>query len=162
MLFTTDTKNYVGHIEFREAAAFVDANHRHNKAPIGHKFSLGLWINGELRGVAIVGRPVCRHYNKFLEIYRNCVLQGTPNGCSMLYGACLRRIKKMNKQLSKQGIDLIKKVITYTLMSENGASVKASNFILEAENCGGKNWTGQRKYVCQSNELKRRWVYFIS
>ena len=36
-----------------------------------------------------------------------------------------------------------KKVITYILASENGASLKASNFICEGE-AGGTHWTGKR------------------
>jgi len=48
-----------------------------------------------------------------------------------------------------------KKIITYTLMSELGSSLKASNFLLEAENVGKLNWTGKRKH--KSKELKKRW-----
>jgi hypothetical protein len=54
-----------------------------------------------------------------------------------------------------------KKVITYTLESENGASLKASNFVNEGI-AGGKIWTGSRK---RDNgvpkEMKQRWVKVI-
>jgi len=69
----------------------------------------------------------------------------------MLYGACVRAAKALG----------YKKVITYTLISENGASLKASNFINEGE-AGGEIWTGERR---RDNgvpaEKKVRWVYNI-
>jgi hypothetical protein len=52
----------------------------------------------------------------------------------MLYGACVRAAKALG----------YKKVITYTLASETGASLKASNFISEGE-AGGTIWTGERR-----------------
>ena len=55
-----------------------------------------------------------------LKVNRLCT-DGTRNACSMLYGACIRVAKAMG----------YKKVITYTLESENGASLKASNFIYD-------------------------------
>lgn len=41
-----------------DANAFVTEHHRHNKKCQGHKFSIGAVHEGELVGVAIVGRPV--------------------------------------------------------------------------------------------------------
>lgn len=54
------------------------------------------------------------------------------------------------------------KVITYILESENGASLKASNFICEGK-AGGTIWTGSRKRdngVPQ--QLKQRYVFNIA
>lgn len=51
-----------------------------------------------------------------------------------------------------------KKIITYILESENGASLKASNFVCDGT-AGGKIWTGNRRRdngVPQ--EMKTRWV----
>lgn len=42
----------------REANAFVEQNHRHHGATVGHKFSIGLSDGEKIVGVAIVGRPV--------------------------------------------------------------------------------------------------------
>lgn len=148
-----ENEYFIGTIEFSAACDFVNKYHTHNKATVGHIYSLGLWKNSSLIGVAVCGRPTGRHLDngETIEIYRNCVKRGNPNACSMLYGASVRMAKKKN----------FKRVVTFTLMSETGSSVKAANFILEAENVGGKNWTGKRKYVCKSNELKRRWVFHI-
>lgn len=65
----------------REAKDFVSEYHRHNIAPQGHKFSIGLSFAGELIGVCIVGRPVSRHNDdgKTAEILRVCVKDGYKN-----------------------------------------------------------------------------------
>ena len=102
-----------------------------------------------LHGVAICGRPVSRHLDDgtVCEITRVCT-DGTKNACSMLYGACCRIAKNM-------GYD---KAITYTLESENGASLKASNFTSEGV-CGGTHWTGTRNRGQDiPSEMKIRWV----
>lgn len=66
----------------------------------------------------------------------------------MLYGACCRIAKDMG----------YRKVITYTLVSEDGASLKASNFICEGE-AGKPHWTGVRNRGQDiPAEMKNRWV----
>ena len=50
-----------------------------------------------------------------------------------------------------------KNVYTYTLVSENGASLKASNFVCEGQ-AGNTHWTGKRnKGQNIPNEMKNRW-----
>ena len=53
-------------------------------------------------------------------------------------------------------------VITYTLESEDGASLKASNFIFDGI-AGGKMWTGKRSGRDNGApaEMKKRWIYKI-
>lgn len=55
-----------------------------------------------------------------------------------------------------------KKVITYTLESESGASLKASNFKNDGI-AGGAMWTGKRSGRDNGvpHEMKRRWVYSL-
>lgn len=135
-------------ITFREASEYINMHHRHHKATVGHKFSIGCYDNDRLVGVAVCGRPVSRYYDDGFtcEINRLCT-DGTKNACSMLYGACCRIAKEMG----------YKKIITYTLKSENGASLKASNFVCEGE-AGGTHWTGKRnKKQDIPCELKIRW-----
>jgi hypothetical protein len=75
-------------IDLKEANAFVRKYHRHHKATVGHKFSLAIADEtDEIRGVAIVGRPVARMLDNgwTLEVNR-CCTDGVRNGCSMLYG----------------------------------------------------------------------------
>ena len=121
-------------ITFKEACSFVNVHHRHHKATVGCKFSIGLFEGSKMIGCAICGRPVSRYLDDGLtcEINRLCT-DGTNNACSKLYGACCRVAKEMG----------YKKIITYILQSENGASLKASNFICEGE-AGGTHWTGTR------------------
>lgn len=106
-------------INFSSACDFINKNHRHHKATVGCKFCLSLYDDEKLVGVAVCGRPVSRRLDDgtVCEINRLCT-DGTYNACSMLYGACCRVAKEMG----------YKKIITYILESENGASLKASNF----------------------------------
>jgi hypothetical protein len=140
-------------ISLKEANAYVTAYHRHHKAVRGCKFCISLVDeNNSVLGVAICGRPVSRYYDDgfTIEINRLCT-NGHKNACSQLYGACCRIAKEMG----------YKKIITYILESENGASLKASNFICEGI-AGGKIWTGSR---CRDNgvpqEMKTRWVKIL-
>lgn len=136
-------------LSLKQANEYVTQHHRHHKTVRGCKFCIGLQTENQIVGVAICGRPVSRHYDDglTLEINRLCT-NGHRNACSKLYGACVRIAKEMG----------YKKVITYILESENGASLKASNFNCEGA-AGGKIWSGSR---CRDNgvpkEMKQRWV----
>lgn len=136
-------------ITFNEACEFIKLHHRHHKPTVGHKFSIGVYDAEKLVGVAVCGRPVSRYLDDgtVCEINRLCT-DGTYNACSMLYGACSRIAKEMG----------YKKIITYILESENGASLKASNFVCEGK-AGGTHWTGERnKGQDIPYEKKTRWV----
>ena len=135
-------------ITFNYAKQFVKDYHRHNPNVVGCKFAIGCQGDDGIVGVAICGRPVSRYLDdgETLEINRVCT-NGARNACSMLYSACCRIAKAMG----------YKKVITYTLQSEDGASVKASNFICDGE-AGGTHWTGKQNRGQQiPNEMKVRW-----
>lgn len=138
-------------ITLKLANEYVSQYHRHHKPCTGCKFCIGVEECGQLVGIAICGRPVSRHYDNgtTLEINRLCT-NGTRNACSKLYGACVRIAREMGYA----------KVITYILASEDGASLKASNFVCEGE-AGGTIWTGARK--CDNGvpqEMKQRYVYY--
>lgn len=117
-------------ITLREANRFVEEHHRHNKPTRGHKFSIACYVGEKLCGVAIAGRPEARRLDDGLtvEICRVCT-DGTYNACSILYGACARVARDMG----------YKRVITYTLISESGTSLRASGFINCGE-AGGVSW----------------------
>lgn len=117
-------------ITLRKANSYVEKYHRHNQATVGHKWSLACYDGDRLCGVAIAGAPVSRRLDDGLtiEIRRVCT-DGTHNACSCLYGACARVARDMGYET----------VVTYTLISEPGTSLKASGF----ENCGeagGTSW----------------------
>ena len=119
-------------ITLRVAATFVALHHRHNKAPRGHKFSVGLYRNDELVGVATAGRPVARHFDDGLtiEINRTCT-RGTRNANSMLYGAVRRAAFAMG----------YRRVITYTQADESGASLRGAGFVKVKELPPREKWT---------------------
>lgn len=121
-------------ITLRAASAYINAYHRHLRATIGCKFAIGCFDGETMVGCAVCGRPVSRMLDDglTLEVNRVCT-DGTRNACSMLYGAACRIAKAMG----------YRKVVTYTLQSENGASLRASNFVCEGL-AGGERWTGAR------------------
>lgn len=61
-------------ITLEEANAFVSTHHRHHRPVVGHKFSVAVAAGDDIRGVAIVGRPVARGNDNglTLEITRCC------------------------------------------------------------------------------------------
>src|SRR6185503_12134323 len=93
--------------------------HRHLAPPPGHKFSIGLYVAGELRGVAIVGRPVSRRLAETgaLEVTR-VATDGVPNGCSALYGASWREARRRG----------VRRLVTYTRADEPGTSLRAAGW----------------------------------
>ena len=107
---------YFRPISLKQANEFVSNHHRHNKPVAGHKFSIGLFDDDKLIGVAICGRPVARMADDglTLEILRVCT-DGTRNANSMLYS----RVKKIAQVMG------YKKVLTYTLTEESGSSLRA-------------------------------------
>ena len=113
-----------------EAKAFINQNHRHHKAPVGSIFQVAAAKDGQIVGVAMVGRPVARTLDNgwTLEVNRLCT-DGTKNACSMLYSASWRVSKNLG----------YKKLITYILSEENGASLRASNWKCIGE-AGGGGW----------------------
>lgn len=117
-------------ISLAEANAFVTKMHRHHKAVPGAKFCIAVSENESVRGVVIVGRPVARLLDNgwTLEVNR-CCTDGAKNACSMLYGTAWRATKALG----------FRRLITYTMPEEGGASLRASNWRCLGER-GGGNW----------------------
>ena len=144
-------------IELHEACAVVANYHRHSKPPRGHRWSVGCSDGEELAGVAIVGRPVSRYRADGFtaEILRCCVLpsfqRNGPKGrsphpsapagahasavASFLYAACWRAWRAMGGR----------RLITYSLKSEGGESLRAAGFrvIGEVSAASGAGWTNR-------------------
>lgn len=138
----SDRNLVIKHIELSDANRFVEERHRHHGKVQGHKFSIGVYKDDELVGVAIVGRPQGRRLDdgQTLEVLRLCT-DGTYNACSILYGRCARIAKEMGYA----------KIITFILQSESGNSLKASGWKLESEKCGGMDWTQNQRYSDRQN-----------
>jgi hypothetical protein len=139
-------------IDLTEARAFVANFHRHNGAPVGGKFAVGVSDGGQLVGVAIVSRPVARMLDdgQTAEVTRCCVRDDSPKGsCSFLYARCWSAAKAMGYG----------RLITYTLQSEPGSSLRGAGWRVVAElkpnkpsqwqNRPGREWqavVGQSKF----------------
>lgn len=124
-------------VTLKQAQDFVREHHRHNKPPVGHKFSVGLVDDsGTLVGVACAGRPVARKLaeNTTLEVNRTCTT-GERNANSMLYGAIRRAGVAMGYT----------KIYTYTQSDECGASLRASGFRVDKELPARPNWFDNSK-----------------
>ena len=139
-------------LSLKQANEFVTKYHRHNKKCTGHKFSIGAEYKGKLVGVAIIGRPVARKLdNQFtLEINRNCVLNDAPKGtCSFLYAKAIKIWQSMGG----------KKIITYSLTTESGSSLKAVNFKKETQVQTfkkNKGWTNRKNRTWQEVQATPR------
>lgn len=142
-------------VTLKEAQQFVNANHRHHKQPQGHKFSIGLKINDELIGVIIAGRPVSRHLNskETLEVTRCCVLDGFKNAVSKLYASVCKAASAFG----------YKQVITYTLITEIGSSMKAVGFTIDKLSVGG-SWNSKSRNRTDKHPLipKYRWIKVLT
>ncbi len=136
-------------ITLTEANEFVAQLHRNHAPVVGHKFSIAVSEGDQVRGVAIVGRPVSRALDNgwTLEVNR-CCTDGAKNACSMLYGAAWRAAKAMG----------YKKLVTYTLKDEGGASLRAAGWKCIGS-AGGGNWnTKSRPRIdTEHQQIKLRW-----
>ena len=116
-------------VPLAEANDFVRAHHRHHRPVPGAKFCLGAVCGDSLVGVAIVGRPVARVLDDGLTLEVNRVAtDGTKDACSFLYGAARRATFALG----------FKRLYTYTLPSESGASLRGAGWKLLGAAGGGK------------------------
>ena len=145
-------------ITLKTAQAFIKEHHRHNDPPQGHKFSIGLLDGGRLVGVVVVGRPIARFNDDgyTAEVTRCCVLDNQRNVNSKLYAAAIRAARSMG----------YRRVITYTLPEESGASLKAVGFRVDGITTNNPNgWDmpsrPRRKPIKYPYCQKIRWIWEI-
>lgn len=125
-------------ISLRAANAWISENHRHHGPVQGHKFSVSVVDDeGVVRGVGVAGRPVARYLDAdgYIEVVR-VATDGTKNACSMLYGALRRAAIAMGYPPEK--------IITYTLDSEDGGSLRASGWVVDGSTVGG-SWHSEKR-----------------
>lgn len=135
--------------ELSEANAFVARHHRHHRPVVGHRFSLAVAEGERICGVAIVGRPVARYLDDgwTLEVTR-CCTDGTKNAASALYGAARRAVFALG----------YRKLVTYTLVSEGGVSLRAAGYRIVGE-VNGRSWSCPSRPRVDKHPLedKLRW-----
>lgn len=143
-----------------EAAYWIDAWHRHLKKPPIQVVTAFAVCSGEIgalwgervHGVATLEVPRSRVLMKRgdLEVTR-CATDGTRNACSALYGACRRWVRRHRKGHG---------LITYTLESESGVSLRAAGWECEGRaSKGGKSWSRGSK---SARLAKLRWRGLVS
>lgn len=117
-----------------DAKRFIAQYHRHNRPPVSALFALALEHDGEVVGVATVGRPVARMLQdgRTVEVTRTCTKPGAPKGAvSKLYSLCARAAFALGWQ----------RCVTYTLQSESGASLRGAGWQMELELPATAGWT---------------------
>ena len=137
-------------LTLKDANKFVKEFHRHNKDCRGHRFSIGAIYKDELVGVAIIGRPIARKLDQKLiaEVLRNCVKPAAPKGtCSFLYSKAIQVWQVLGG----------KKVITYTLETEKGSSLKAVSFKNVSKTPVFKyGWTNRKNRILPETQKVRK------
>ena len=118
-------------ITFKEASRFIEQYHRHHRPSQGCKFCIGCNDGEKVVGVVVVGRPVSRHLDDgwTAEVTRLCT-DSTPHVASKLYAAAWRAARAMG----------YRRLITYTLETEPGTSLKAAGW-REIGLAGGGKWS---------------------
>lgn len=139
-------------LELAELNELVARWHRHHKPVVGHRFSIGVAMDGKLVGGVSVGRPVARALNakEVLEVTR-LVSDGTYNACSMLYAAAARVGKALG----------YKRIQTYILEEELGTTLKAAGWTFDGLTTHTKPWTGTNGKPRRDDQpfgLKQRWI----
>lgn len=124
------------------ARKFINEHHRHNEAPSEMQvtFAVALHEGDKLVGVVTAGQPVARALcdGFTLEVNRSCLAGEVDNGNSRLYGAICRAAKALG----------YRRVVTYTLHSESGVSLRAAGFTCVAD-IGSRSWakeSGKMRY----------------
>lgn len=117
-----------------EANSLVAKWHRHH-APIPGGFGwfcVGAVVDRRIVGCAIAGRPTNRNNDdrQTVEVLR-LATNGTGNTCSALLGACARAARAIGAR----------RIITYTLTSESGTSLRAAGWKCEDADTGPSWWT---------------------
>ncbi len=119
-----------------EANIFIKKYHRHHGPVVGHKFSIGVNDGEKVVGVIIVSRPVARRLDDgwTAEVTRCCTdgseESSKAHAASKLYAAAWRCARAMG----------YKRLITYTLDTEPGTSVKAAGWKCVGTSPGG-SWS---------------------
>lgn len=142
-------------VTLREANDFVEQFHRHSRRTSrdGGKFAIGASDGAQLCGVAIVGRPLARLLNDSVtaEVLRVCVSPIAPrNTCSFLYGRCWRIWQQMGGR----------RLVTYTLQSESGASLKGAGWKIVGDLKPRSGWATadrEREWYPIYGQAKFRW-----
>ena len=144
-------------LTLREAYPFIQEHHRHHRPPQGGLFAVGCAVFdretstlGPVVGVAIVGRPVSRilAQDPWLAEVTRLTTDGTLHACSFLYAASWRAARALG----------YRKLVTYTLATEAGASLRGAGWLCVGE-AGGGSWSRKcrPRVDAHPTQAKLRW-----
>ena len=138
-------------LDFRSASEFIRQHHRHHLPMQGWKFGIGATVEDRVVGVVAVGRPVARGNQDgwTLEVTR-CCTDGTQHVASQLYAAAWRATRALG----------YRRLLTYTLASERGSSLKAAGWRVVGEvsaRRGGWNTKSRPRTVKAPTDAKTLW-----
>lgn len=140
---------YLSPMTLKEAERFVRLHHRHHLPPQGGLFAIAVSDALKVCGVAIVGRPVARNNaDGWTAEVTRVATDGTKNACSMLYAACWRAARSMG----------YRRLITYTLKSEPGTSLRAAGWRLIGQTDGG-SWSREDRPRVDKHPLQAKLVW---
>jgi L-amino acid N-acyltransferase YncA len=132
-----------------EAREYIRKHHRHHEPPVGALFAVGVATDGEVVGVATVGRPVARgNQDDFTAEVTRCCTDGTKNACSMLYGAAWRAARALG----------YRRLITYTHKDESGASLRAAGWRIVGQ-VKARSWFTQSRPRVDKHPMQERWKW---
>lgn len=127
--------------------------HRHHRPSSNHLWAVAVARDGEREpcGTAIVARPssrVLEHTDPLCCEVVRVTTDGTRNACSMLYSAAWRAARSLGWR----------RMVTYILPSEGGASLRAAGWRLMHRSRGGR-WTCSARHRVDDHPLgsKLRW-----
>ena len=136
-------------VSLQTAFDFIARHHRHHQRPQGAKLAVGAMLVGQLVGVATIGRPVSRQLDDgFTAEVTRVATDGSKNACSFLLGAAWRTSRSMG----------YRRLVTYTLVTEPGASLRAAGWRVVGETRGG-SWSAPSRPRLDKHPLcrKTRW-----
>jgi hypothetical protein len=142
----------VAPITLRHAREYVGRVHRHHLPPQGGLFAIAAAEGDEVVGVVIVGRPVARHLDDgFTAEITRLASDGSKNACSMLYAAAWRAARAMGSS----------KLVTYTLRTEPGTSLRAAGLKVVGE-VSQRSWDTPSRPRIDKDERQARLRWEIS
>lgn len=142
-------------ISRRDAMTFIARHHRHVGRLPGDRFRAAVWNGPTMLGVVVVGNPTARGYNGqgIVEVRRLCLDLAISDAlrwkaCSALYAWAAHEAERRGWR----------KIITYTLASESGMSLRYARWKREGETArGARSWANRPGRVAGPAESKVRW-----
>lgn len=132
----------------KQAQIFVSRVHRRLPRIQGAMWAIRAVGREGVVGCAMVGWPARALNEDTLAVLRVAVIEGHPNACSLLYGACARAARAMGAL----------NMVTYTHGDERGTSLKAAGWVYDGMTDGGEHSRPSRPRLPGVDPLpKHRW-----